>query len=154
MVLLPPNIRFRPTVLQPEFAEPTDINIGQIWFVTTSRRPTLILNALLHLLRIAPEWMKETQEGLQDFYRIFGIHLLRGWHESTSETAKFDRIVEENWDRVMAQFDSLQAKLKRRIEVKADEIRGLQDGAVYSMSLIQETKTCPTSSGLMSDPGL
>lgn len=97
---------------------------------------------LLYLLRIALEWMKETQEGLQDFYRIFGIHPLRGWHESTSETAKFDRIVEENWDRVMEQFDSLQAKLERRIEVKADEMCGLQDGVclcVFTESFCEQS---------------
>ncbi|KAK4669973.1 uncharacterized protein QC763_207614 [Podospora pseudopauciseta] len=96
---------------------------------------------LLRFLRIAPEWMKETQEDLHDFYRIFGIHPLRGWHESTSETAKFDRIVKENWDRDMAQFDSFQAKLERRIEVKADEIRGLQDGILSATNLLEASKS-------------
>ncbi|KAK4202043.1 hypothetical protein QBC40DRAFT_222294 [Triangularia verruculosa] len=95
---------------------------------------------LLHLLRIAPQWMKETKEDLMEFRQVFKRRPLSGWSESPCDSVKFDKIVEQNWDKIILHFDDLRSRLERRIEVKADEIRGLRDGILSATNLLEASK--------------
>jgi hypothetical protein len=86
---------------------------------------------LLHLLRIIPLWIRETKYDLERLRR--DCDAITAHMQSIPEFGRtsFPRcadLVRRNWDEVLGHFCLLENELRKRIEAKTDEIRGLHDG--------------------------
>ncbi|KAK0659712.1 hypothetical protein QBC41DRAFT_237224 [Cercophora samala] len=97
---------------------------------------------LLHLLRIAQEFIQEASTNLRSLSAQHRI-MMEKTNADKSNTATRDAvvIVSKNWDTIIANFDAQAATLAGLISTKTGEIERLRDGIMNATTLLEASKS-------------
>jgi hypothetical protein len=79
--------------------------------------------SMLQILRIVKEWIQETRSDLDNYATTFrGDSLIRHCGRDGA------KILNENWETVLAHFAEVEGRFLQRLGDKSEEIKSLRDG--------------------------